>query len=72
MVPIPTHIPGGDWKIWRVEDMRKNHRHWVHEAQDIYRECGWPDEHWFDRFKCRNLFKKMLKTCWDTLGERES
>ncbi|OHF03855.1 hypothetical protein CORC01_00717 [Colletotrichum orchidophilum] len=61
MIPIPTHMPGGDWKIWRVRDFGEEHRHWVHEAQDIYRECGWPAEDRFDRSKCRSLLKKILK-----------
>lgn len=29
MVPLPTHMPGGDWKIWRVEDFGDEHRNWV-------------------------------------------
>ncbi|KAK1850070.1 hypothetical protein CCHR01_07308 [Colletotrichum chrysophilum] len=61
MISNLTHIPGGDWKIWRVEDFREGTGSMDLGSSEYLEECGWPDEHRFDRLKCRNSLKKMLK-----------
>lgn len=35
MIPIPTHISGGDWKVWRVEDFGEEYQHWVHVSFEV-------------------------------------
>ncbi|KAF0328628.1 hypothetical protein GQ607_004040 [Colletotrichum asianum] len=35
MIPIPKHISGGDWKIWRVEDFGEEYQHRVHLRRSI-------------------------------------
>ncbi|CAI0652690.1 unnamed protein product [Colletotrichum noveboracense] len=58
MFPVPGDSSGSEWQLWQSKWMRA-HQKCVDEAQEIYRNCRWPNLQRFQRQKCRKLLVEM-------------